>query len=53
MLTNRRFSGLFLLLSLLLCAALLAQRAFTVDELVTFIKSQIKNQGDDKPPAII
>ncbi len=35
-------------LLVLLCAALSAQRAFSVDELVTFIKSQIKNKGDDK-----
>lgn len=35
-------------LALLLSVAVLAQRAFTVDELVTFIKSQIKAQGDDR-----
>lgn len=44
MLKKFRISGLLVLL----CAALFAQRAFTVDELVTFIKSQIKNKGDDK-----
>lgn len=42
--TRLRFIGLFLLFSV----ALFAQRAMSVDELVTFIKSQIKMKGDDK-----
>ena len=44
MVKKLRIPGLFLLL----CAGLLAQRAMTVDELVTFIKSQIKMKGDDR-----
>jgi hypothetical protein len=49
MLMRLRFPGLFLLLSLACFAvALLAQRSFSVDELVTFIKSQIKAKGDDR-----
>jgi hypothetical protein len=51
MLTRLRFPGLFLLLFLLLSAAMLAQRAISVDELITFIKSQIKAKGDDKTTA--
>jgi hypothetical protein len=47
-----RFPGLALLAAAaLFSAALLAQRAITVDELVTFIKSQIKAKGDDRQTA--
>jgi hypothetical protein len=44
MLTRLRFFGLLLLLTV----AMLAQRAFTVAEVVTFVKNQIKANGDDR-----
>lgn len=47
MLTRFRFLGLSLLCGLL-TVAMLAQRAFTVAEVVTFVKNQIKAKGDDR-----
>jgi hypothetical protein len=44
MLTRFRFLGLLLLLTV----AMLAQRAMTVAEVVTFVKNQIKTKGDDR-----
>jgi hypothetical protein len=44
MLTRFRFLGLFLVLTVVM----LAQRAFTVAEVVTFVKNQIKANGDDR-----
>lgn len=52
MLKKFQFSGLFLAFFLaFVSTALLAQRSITVDELVTFIKSQIKAKGDDRQTA--
>jgi hypothetical protein len=44
MLIRFRLTGLLLVLTF----AMLAQRAMTVEEVVTFIKSQIKQKGDDR-----
>ena len=38
----------FKLIFVLMCSALMAQRAMTVADLTTFIKSQIKLKADDK-----
>jgi hypothetical protein len=42
--TKLRYSGLLLLIAV----AMFAQRAFTVAEVVTFVKNQIKAKGDDR-----
>ena len=47
MLLRFKFLGLLLLLTV----AMLAQRAMSVTEVITFIKSQIKANGDDRATA--
>ena len=42
--TKLRFLGLLLVATV----AMLAQRAFTVAEVLTFVKNQIKAKGDDR-----